>query len=213
MTRIVLADDHPMIGSALELLFSGTAFEMVGRARTGVEAEAMIADTEPDLVLLDVNMPDVSGLQLLRRLRRDGCKAKIVLLTAGLEDTQLLAANQLAPEGIVLKTSDPALLLDGLEAVASGGRWIDPEIDERLASAKRRRGSGSVFTPRERTIIDLVRRGLRNREIAARIGVTEGTVKVYLHGVFDKAGVANRTELAMRADDLLGGVRAEDAST
>ena len=203
MTRILLADDHPMIGSALEMLLTGTGYRIVGRARNGREAEDMLAKLDPDLILLDVNMPEVSGLQLLRRMRRDDARQRVILLTAGLEDTQLIAANELAPDGIVLKTSDPAFLLECLETVVGGRRCLDPEIEERLTTLKRRLGASSQFTPRERTLIDLVRRGLRNRDIAARIGVTEGTVKVYLHGVFDKAGVANRTELAMRAEELL----------
>ena len=178
MTRILIADDHPMIASALEMLLAGTPFRIAGRARSGRETEEQVAALDPDIILLDVNMPEGSGLQCLRRLRRDEARAKVVLLTAGLEDAQLIAASELAPEGIVLKTSDPALLLEGLETVAAGGRWIDPEIEERLAAVKRRRGPESLFTPRERTLIDLVRRGLRNRDIAARIGVTEGTVKV-----------------------------------
>jgi two-component system nitrate/nitrite response regulator NarP len=126
------------------------------------------------------------------------------LLTAGMDDTQLLSADSLQPDGMVLKTSDPALLLECMDHVRAGKRWIDPDIAERTRAAKERAAIGPSLTPRERELIELVRRGLRNRDIAAELRVTEGTVKVYLHAIFDKLGVDNRTELAMRAAELLG---------
>jgi two-component system nitrate/nitrite response regulator NarP len=92
-----------------------------------------------------------------------------------------------------------------MERVRKNERWVDPEIAERTRNAKERAARAPSLTPRERELIDLVRQGLRNRDIASQLGVTEGTVKVYLHAIFDKLGVDNRTELAMRAPDLLGG--------
>jgi two-component system nitrate/nitrite response regulator NarP len=121
-----------------------------------------------------------------------------------MDDTQLLTADRLGPEGMVLKTSDPGLLLECMAQVRKGERWVDPEIAERTRQAKDRASRAPSLTPRERELIELVRQGLRNRDIAAQLGVTEGTVKVYLHAIFDKLGVDNRTELAMRAADLLG---------
>ena len=205
MTRVLLADDHPMIAAALDMLLRGTDYEIVGRARNAAEAIAQVDQLKPDLLLLDVNMPDASGLDVLRRLRGRGNGVSTILLTAGMDNAQLLAADELQPEGIVLKTSDPALLLECLDAVGEQRRWIDPEIAERTVAAKARAATAPTLTSRERELIELVREGLRNRDIAARLGVTEGTVKVYLHSIFDKLGVDNRTELAMRAAALLGG--------
>jgi two-component system nitrate/nitrite response regulator NarP len=105
---------------------------------------------------------------------------------------------------MVLKTSDPALLIECMDKVRQGERCVDPEIAERMGNAKERASRSPSLTPRERELVDLVRQGLRNRDIGAKLGVTEGTVKVYLHAIFDKLGVDNRTELAMRAADLLG---------
>lgn len=205
MTRVLLADDHPMIGSALEILLRGTDYQLVGRARSGAEALRQIDDLKPDLLLLDVNMPDGSGIDVLRRLRKSGGGCPAILLTAGLDDPQLIAADDLEPEGIVLKTSDPALLLECMDQVLAGKTWVDPEIVDRTNAAKERASSVVSLTPRERELVELVRQGLRNRDIAARLGVTEGTVKVYLHSIFDKLGVASRTELAIRASGLIGG--------
>ena len=204
MTRVLLADDHPMIAAALDVLLRGSDYELVGRARSGSDALSQVQRLKPDLLLLDVNMPEGSGLDVLRDLRSARRAPAVILLTAGMDDSQLLAADRLAPEAIVLKTSDPALLLDCMEQVRKGGRCLDPEIAERMRQAKERAARAPSLTPRERDLIDLVRQGLRNRDIAAQLGVTEGTVKVYLHAIFDKLGVDNRTELAMRAAELLG---------
>ena len=204
MTRVLIADHHPMIATALDELMRGTDYELVGRARSGSDALAQVQRLKPDILLLDVNMPDGSGLDVLRELREGKRAPSVVLLTAGMEDPQLVAADALAPEGIVLKTSDPALLLECMAQVRSGQRWVDPEVAERTRAAKERASKTPSLTPLERELVELVRQRLRNRDIASQLGVTEGTVKVYLHAIFDKVGVDNRTELAMRAKDLLG---------
>ena len=201
MTRVLLADDHPMIGAALEMLLRGSDYELLDRARTAAEATKQITRLKPDLVLLDVHLPDGSGLDVLRRLTKT--RPKVILLTAGMDESQLLTAAELNPEGMVLKTSDPALLIGCMDEVMAGGRWVDPEIAERTRHAEDRAASAPPLTRRERELIELVRQGLRNRDIAAELGVTEGTVKVYLHAIFDKLRVENRTELALKAAELI----------
>jgi two-component system nitrate/nitrite response regulator NarP len=204
MTRILLADDHPMIASALDMLLRGTDYEIVGRARNGDDTLEQLEQHRPDILLLDVNMPGKSGIDLLRKMRREKRKAlSVILLTAGMDDSQLMAAAELEPDGIVLKTSDPALLLECMDNVREGRRWVDPEVADRIGAVRARAKSGPSLTARERELVELVSKGLRNRDIAGELGVTEGTVKVYLHGIFEKFGVENRTELAMRAPKLL----------
>lgn len=204
MIKVLLVDDHPMIGAALEMLLRDSEYEFLGRARSVSEANSKLAKLKPDLVLLDVNLPDGSGLDILRKLSRARTRPKVVLLTAGMDDSQSLIAAELDPPGMVLKTSDPSLLTECIDAVAAGGRWIDPEIAQRTRQAQERAASAPPLTRRERELVELVRQGLRNRDIAAELGVTEGTVKVYLHAIFDKFRVENRTELALRAADLIG---------
>jgi two-component system nitrate/nitrite response regulator NarP len=203
MTKVLLADDHPMIASALELLLRGTDYQLVGRARTGAEALVLAERENPDLLLLDVNMPALGGIDVLRQMRAAGREVPTILLTAGMDDAQLIGATELEPEGMILKTTDPALLLDAMDAVCKGGRWIDREISDRAQVVTERASSRRPLSPRERELVELVRQGLRNRDIAGRLGVTEGTVKVYLHGVFGKLGISNRTELAIRAAEFL----------
>jgi two-component system nitrate/nitrite response regulator NarP len=192
-----------MIGAALEMLLRGSDYELVGRARNTAEATKQISSLKPDLLLLDVHLPDGSGIDVFRRLSRLRSRPKVVLVTAGMDEAQLLAAAELKPEGMVLKTSDPSLLLECMDAVTAGERWVDPEITERTRYAQEKAASTPSLTRRELELIELVRRGLRNRDIAAELGVTEGTVKVYLHAIFDKLHVENRTELALRAADLI----------
>jgi two-component system nitrate/nitrite response regulator NarP len=203
MTRVLLVDDHPMIGAALEMLLRDTDYELLGRARSVAEANSMIGKLKPDLLLLDVNLPDGSGIDVLRRLSRARWRPKVILLTAGMDDSQHLAAAELNPQGMVLKTSDPSLLIDCIDRVAAGEQWIDPEIAQRTRRAQEKAASAPPLTRRERELVELVRQGLRNRDIAAELGVTEGTVKVYLHAIFDKFRVENRTELALRATELI----------
>jgi two-component system, NarL family, nitrate/nitrite response regulator NarL len=203
VTRVLLVDDHPMIAAALEMLLRETDYQLVGRARSVAEANSELGKQKPDLLLLDVNLPDGSGIDVLRRLSRARSRPKVILLTAGMDDSQLLAAAELEPEGMVLKTSDPSLLIECMDAVVDGQAWVDREIAERTRLARERAASTPPLTRRERELIELVRQGLRNRDIASELGVTEGTVKVYLHAIFDKLRVENRTELALRAADLI----------
>jgi two-component system nitrate/nitrite response regulator NarL len=203
VTKVLLVDDHPMIGAALGMLLRETDYELLGRARTAAEANKQIPALKPDLVLLDVHLPDGSGLDVLRRIARARFKPKVILITAGMDEAQLLAASELDPEGMVLKTSDPGLLLECMDTIVAGRSWVDPEIAERTRQAERKAASAPPLTRRERELIELVRQGLRNRDIATELGVTEGTVKVYLHAIFDKFHVENRTELALRAAELI----------
>ena len=204
--RILLADDHPMIRAAIDVLLRDTGFEVVGMAGTGEMALSENRRLRPDIMLLDIQMPGGSGLEVLRQLRAEKSPVHVILLTAAVDDSALLEAKALKVRGIVLKNSDPAYLLECLESVSAGRMWIDPDLAKRsrkLASAANH--VTLQLAPRERQLIAFVRKGLRNREIGEQLGVTEGTVKAYLHAIYEKLGVGNRTELAIRADEFLAG--------
>jgi two-component system nitrate/nitrite response regulator NarP len=209
--RVLVADDHPMIRTALEALLRDTDYEIIGTAGTGEATLHEVERLRPDILLLDLQMPAGNGMEVLRRIQADGSSRaprsgmKVVLLTAAIDDSALLEAQSLKVQGIVLKNADPAFLLDCLDRVRHGRTWIDPELKERskeLARAWKDRGR-TTLAPRERQLIGFIRQGLRNRAIAEQLGVTEGTVKTYLHAIFQKVGVHSRTELAMRADEFL----------
>ena len=203
MTRILLADDHPMIQAAVEAMLRGSDYKLVAKAGSGAEALDAIAEHDPEIVVLDVQMPDGTGLDVLRKLRSDGDDRSIVLLTASIDEAGFAEALKLKVDGVLLKTSDPALLIDCLDSVRGGEEWIDPQLSAETTRAESSRDR-SILSPRETELVQLVRQGLRNRDIAEQLGITEGTVKVYLHSVFEKTGVANRTELAIRAAEWVG---------
>lgn len=200
--RLLLADDHPLIGIAVEFLLRGSNFVLIGTAPDGERALELLAELDPDMILLDVDMPGRTGLEVLEEMRAQGSRCKAVLVTAGLSQSQINTALRLSPDGLIAKVSQPAELLQCLDTVWSGTRWVDPTFQRQLDTA-RNFGSGMAgLTGRERELVELVGQGLRNRVIAERLNITEGTVKAYLHAIFDKTGVGSRTELALRAADL-----------
>jgi len=204
MIRILLSDDHPMIRTAIEVLLRATTFELAGTATNGVQALSEVERLSPYILLVDLEMPELGGMDVIRKLQARSEHPKIVILTAAIDDSSLMEARALKVHGMVLKNSDPAYLLDCLEAVSAGRSWTDPELQARAEQlAESFKGERVALAPRERQLIRYIRRGLRNREIAKELGVTEGTVKVYLHAIFEKLGVKNRTELAIRADEFL----------
>lgn len=199
--RILIADDHPIIVSGLEAVLRDTAYEVVGAVGDGSEVSAAIDALAPDMLILDVSMPGQSGVKVLEGLRARGSVLPVVLLTAGLEDAELIDAIRLGVEGIVLKEGAHAQLIQCLDAVRCGGRWIEPDLLRRAVDLSDADGAADDplhrLNAREKAIAELVQQGMRNREIAGRLGMNEGTVKVYLHRIYRKLGIGSRTELAI----------------
>jgi two-component system nitrate/nitrite response regulator NarP len=194
--RIIVADDHPMVRAAISALLVGHGHQILAEVASGAAALSAIATHDPDAVLLDVSMPDGSGVELLTSLRQSGDTRIIILVTALLDTSDHHQALAAGASGIFLKSSDPELLLECLETVQKGSQWLDPTLG--VVGADTRFASISVtLSPRELEVAELVAQGLRNKEIAQRLGITEGTVKVYLHAMFEKLEVRTRTELAM----------------
>lgn len=208
MTSIMIADDHPIVVSGLETLLRKSGYAIAASVATGTAALEKIQESQPDILILDVQMPDRNGMDVLRILRSAGDQRAVVLLTAGIDDRQAAEALRLQVNGLVLKDSPPDQLLHCLNEVAQGRSWIDPDIAERV----REMAAGGCLAPgpmeslstREQAVVGLVVRGLRNREIASLLGIAEGTVKVHLHKVYEKLGVGSRTELVIYARDLSG---------
>ncbi len=215
MTRVLIADDHPIILSGAAALLRGTRFDVVAKFVTGAEVLAGMAEVEPDILVLDVQMPECTGLNVLRILRGRNDTRPVILLTAGIDDRQAMDAIAMGVNGLVLKGTAPETLLECLEVVSSGGRWIDPTILEDALTAAARgqasQASWSSLSPRERSVAELVITGLRNREIAVRLGITEGTVKVHLYKVYEKLGIRSRTELVLQAKSIAPDRRDEAA--
>ena len=204
MISVLIADDHAFLRTGVEAVLRGSRFEIVATASNGIEALAAIEGNDPMIAIFDLRMPLMDGLAALQELRHRGDNRPVVLLTAELSDEQLLEAIKASVNGILMKDGAEDRLLTCLNAVYSGQRSIDPAMVERamlLSINGPPPGPLDGLAPRELKIAALVARGMRNRAIADDLAMTEGTVKVYLHHIYEKLGVENRTELAMLARD------------
>lgn len=202
MISVLVADDHTMIRAGVEAILHGSRFRMVAGAASGEETLDAIAQHDPAIVVLDINMPGMNGVRTLEALRAREDRRPVVLLTADITDRQLLSVMRAGVDGIVAKDSAGAELIDALETVASGKKAIGPAFLQRALDLTLNPDAGGALerlNPRERRIAKLVARGLRNRDIGKELSIGEGTVKVYLHTMYQKLGIDNRTELALLA--------------
>lgn len=199
MPKVIIADDHPLMLKGVAGLFEDSAYEVAALCGDGMLAQVAIAEHQPDVAILDVNMPKLSGLDLLRQARAEGWPTRIILLTAGLDQGPLVEAVTLRVDGLVLKDAGGELLLRCVESVLAGEQWIDREAMKQVMSAMAAPAAAPTaeLTPRESDVARLVAQSRRNKEIARDLGISEGTVKMHLHNLYEKLGVSSRTELAL----------------
>ena len=204
MPSVLLADDHPFMRAGVEAVLRGTQFHVVAMANDGDEALTAVARHNPEVCIFDIRMPKRSGVEVLQAMREKGDMRPVVLLTAALEDRSLLGAVRAGVNAIVLKDGAEDALLNALEKVDAGQKSIPEDLLQRALDLSLTGGKAdplAPLAPRERQIASHVGRGLRNREIAEALAMSEGTVKVYLHTIYQKLGIKNRTELALIAHE------------
>jgi DNA-binding NarL/FixJ family response regulator len=197
--RLVMVDDHPLVLGGLAQLFSGEHdFEVLATCSTGAEGWHAVRSHAPDVLLLDLKLPDTDGLSLLRRLD-PATPPAVVVLTAVQDEHLLLDAARLGARGIVLKAMAPRVLEHCIRAVHEGRKWLTVDgvdLAQRLARRQQVEAElGCVLTPRELEVGRLVELDLDNDEIANRLAISIGTVKIHLHHVFDKLQLRGRHEL------------------
>lgn len=201
-TRVLIADDHPIILDGLAQRFElRPEFEVVARCTNGNEALAAIRRLRPDVAILDLRMPGRTGLDVLRAVRGESIPTRVVLLTAEITDEETVQAMQLSLNGLVLKEAASAELTHAVEVVAKGGEYVDQRSVRGALERMIRREAGaaearSVLTARELELVRLAATGLRNRQIAERLSISESTVKIHLHSIYQKLGVSGRVELS-----------------
>lgn len=207
--RIVVADDHPVVRFGVKnMLMSDPGFDVVGEAEDGDVAITQTIELEPDILLLDLHMPRLPGLEAMRAIMSKAARVKIVLLTATISTQQIIEALQLGARGIVLKDSVSGQLAESLRAVLSGDYWIGGERVANLVQAlsglmqqasvvPERKTFG--LTPREIAVVQCIVEGCSNKAISSQFAISEETVKRHLSNVFDKTGVSTRLELALFA--------------
>jgi DNA-binding NarL/FixJ family response regulator len=202
--RIVIADDHPVVRDGLAaMLETQPDLEVIGQAETGPAAISLVASHRPDVLLLDLEMPELDGVGVLHRLREEGSRTRAIVFTVFDTDERIIAAVEAGAAGYLLKGAPRAEVFAAVRTVAAGGSLLTPVA----ASAVLRRVRGEApattaaptLTPRERSVLEQLARGLGNKQIAATLGISERTVKFHVSAVFAKLGAGNRTEAVTRA--------------
>jgi DNA-binding NarL/FixJ family response regulator len=200
-TTVFLIDDHPLVREALNMLADSAGdLRVVGSSESASAAIEPLQRLSPDLVLLDIDLGHEDGLEWLPRVAAAAPGARILILTALREPARDEEALRAGARGLVLKSAPPETLLQAIRGVATGALWFDTSALAHAPGASRSSGGiGSSLTAREREIVSLIAEGLRNDEIARRLGITPKTVKNHLTALFEKVGVSSRLELVVYA--------------
>jgi DNA-binding NarL/FixJ family response regulator len=201
--RVAVADDHPVVRDGLVAMLETQAdLTIVGQAATGSEALALVRASRPDVLLLDLEMPGLDGVGVLRGLHGAGVPTRVIIFTVFDTDERIIAAVEAGAAGYLLKGAPREEVFAAVRAVAAGRSLLAPVA----ASAVLRRVRGEVggaggpsLTPREQAVLEQLARGLGNKQIAAALGISERTVKFHVSSVFTKLGAANRTDAVRRA--------------
>jgi DNA-binding NarL/FixJ family response regulator len=210
--RVLLADDHQLVRSGLAALLAGTEdIEVVGTAANGAEAVDLVGQAEPDVVLMDLVMPVMDGVEATRQVLQVRPQTQVVVLTSFSDRDRILAALDAGAIGYLLKDVDPAELVRGVRTAAAGESPLHPKAARSLL-ASRIEGRDPVrerpaveLTPREEQVLDLLRQGLANKQIARLLGISQATVKAHLTSVFQRIGVADRVQAAVWAERRAAG--------
>jgi DNA-binding NarL/FixJ family response regulator len=202
---LVLADDHPIVLDGLENLFRQEPdLRVLARCGSAEETLQAVRQHRPDVLLLDLQMPGLGGLALLRQMKNENLPTRVVLLAATLEEDQLLDLIRLGVPGVVLKEMAPHMFVQCIRKVHAGGQWLERKYFRRAMEKLLRREAGTreaggILTPREIEVVRMVTGELSNKQIAEKLFISEGTVKCHLHHVFEKLRVSNRDELTSYA--------------
>ena len=199
--RVVIVDDHAMLRAGLEQLLAGEAdLEVVGKAADGAEAVALVREVRPDVVLMDLQMPGLDGVEATRQIGGEEL-ADVLVLTSYSDAERIVGALDAGALGYLLKDAEPDEVLRGIRAVARGESPINPRAARELLGARRTTSTAAAdLTPRETEVLELVRQGLANKQIARRLGISERTVKAHLTSAFQRIGVVDRTQAALWAE-------------
>jgi DNA-binding NarL/FixJ family response regulator len=212
LIRIVIADDHPIFRDGLRKLLTLEAdFRVVAEARDGKDVLKVLGEHQPDILLLDLNMPGLDGLAVLQKLQGSRTKTKVIVLTASEDKNQFVQAMKFGTYGIVLKQTATDFLIKSIRKVHAGEILLDSHttaaVMRQFSSAMEPTALGgrdpdhdrSPLSQREREVVALVAQGFKNKEMAEKMFISEQTVKNHLHNIFNKLGVSDRLELALYA--------------
>lgn len=200
--RVLVCDDHLIVREGLSRVLDGSeGIVVVGLATDGEEGVTEAIRLLPDVVLMDLQMPRLDGVEATRRIVEAVPNATVLVLTSFSDREHVLGAIDAGAAGYVLKDAEPAELIRAVQSAAEGYAPLDPRAARALLDARSPNAPGATLSPREREVLELLARGLANKVIAIRLGVTEGTVKAHLTAIFKQIGVSDRTQAAIWARD------------
>ncbi len=200
--RVVLVDDHRLVRAGLRGIIDATVdLSVVGEAADGREAVDIVLAADPDLVLMDLSMPGVDGIEGIGLLREAGLPVPVVVLTSFVEHDRVNAALGAGAVGYLLKDSDPRDVLEAIRSAAAGHAPLDPRVARALLPSAKPVDPAAALSAREREVLVLVAQGMANKQIARQLGISERTVKAHLGNVFRHLGVSDRTSAALWARD------------
>lgn len=204
--RLLLVDDHVIVRRGISLLLeSEPNIEIVGEVSNGRDAVKLAEELKPDIILMDLVMPEGDGLKAIVKLRRCLPEIKIIVLTTFNYKANVKAAMKAGAHGYLLKDADGLALLRAIQVVQNGGMPLHQDVTDTLVqdlSQKISQGGAESLTNREKEILRLVGKGLTNKAVAERLTISEGTVKVHVSNIFNKLGVKSRTKATLRAIDM-----------
>jgi two-component system nitrate/nitrite response regulator NarL len=198
--KVAVVDDHPLVWQGLKaVLQTDKDMEPIGWASNGREAEKLILEQKPDVVLMDLRLPGESGLDIVKRLKPRAPSAHFVILTTYAEQQDVTKALNIGVDGYVLKEALPEEMLNALRLVSKGRPYFDPAVMQLVARNRQRENELSLLTERELEVLQELGRGLSNKEIARKLFITEYTVKKHVSGILSKLGLKDRTQAALYA--------------
>lgn len=199
MIRVLVVDDHKVVRAGLEAVIEEQAdIELVSSAAGGAEAIELAKRTRPDVIVMDISMPDLDGVEATRRILSENPEARIMMLSSFGDRSRVLAAVQAGAVGYVLKDADTEELLRAIRTTARGDTPLDPRVARVLVADRAALGTAQL-SEREREVLALVASGLSNKHIARRLGIVEATVKTHLTSIFTRIGASDRTQAAIWA--------------
>jgi DNA-binding NarL/FixJ family response regulator len=202
--RVLIVDDHALVRRGLEQLIASTPdLEIVGAAADGEEAVRLAAERTPDVILMDLSMPALDGIEATRRITESRPEVHVVVLTSFDDKRRILDALAAGATGYLLKDAEPDEVLAAIRTAVVGGSPLDPRAARVLVDARREQSPARALSPREEEVLRLLATGLANKQIARRLGITERTVKAHLTSVFQQLGVSDRTQAALWAREHL----------
>lgn len=192
-SRILIVDDHPLMRRGIkQLLQLEPTFDIVGEASNGNEAITLASELQPDLIVLDLNMKGLSGLDTLKALRNDGIDARIIILTVSDAKSDIYTLVDAGADGYLLKDSEPEQLLEQIRQAASGNSVFSETVTEYLASRSQQKDPFADLTERELDVLQEVARGMSNKQVANNLHISEETVKVHIRNILRKLDVRSR---------------------